>query len=370
MPDKAVTVSNNSTTSKVANTATTGFSPIGDLIKNAWELVKLSWKNLLLLSLILYGIVIALVIVIGGTFAGSLFLTGGEFEGPTIVTVLLVIVAALAMMVIGSAFNTAMMLSVAEAEQKPTIGSLISKGLKLFFPVFFTSLLLAFILYGGFLLFVIPGIILAILTGFSLYEAIFSENKYLSAIKNSVRIISQNFGELFIRMLVIIGMVVGLLIVQGILQGLVGRESGVIPLIGFVMTVVQVIFGWFALAYYYLVYKEARALTDFDKKSSTAWIWIVSILGWIIGTFFIVLMSSVIGKVIQDNMNKDNNFDSSGMMENGDFNYGGEVDTEKLLEQYGSEMTEEEKAMFQQIMDQTEANMQQDENAAANEPTP
>ena len=72
-------------------------------------------------------------------------------------------------------------------------------------------------------------------------------------------------------------------------------------------------------------------------------------------------------------MDKKRSFDasSSGMMEDGNFNYGdGEVDADTLMDQYGGDLSEEDKAMFKQIMEQTEANMQEDKNAAVGETNP
>lgn len=368
MPDKEIVEKSSPTSSSKKS-----FAPVSQVLRQAWEIVKLSWKNLLLLTLIIWGISAVLVLVAGGAVVGSAMMSmnsGSIFTGTTFAAIGFAVLIGIVVLIASSVFGTGMMIAVAEYKERPSIGSLIKRGLGLFLPVFLTSLIMMFLIYGGFFLLVIPGIAIAILTGFSIYEVIFTENRYMAAIKNSVRIVGQNFGELFIRVLVVLGLVIGLAIVQGILQGIVGEDSAAMPLISLVMGIVQMLFGWFAMAYYYLVYKEARSMTDFNKKASTMWMWIVSVLGWIAGGFLIVAASTFIRTMMQDPSFNDK-FAPAMMDENYETMYDGQggesMDADQLLEEYGQEMTEEEKAMFKQIMEQSEANMQQDENAATQE---
>lgn len=354
------------------SSSTKGFSPVGDLLHQAWETVTQSWKNILLLYIILYAVVFVGILIIAGTWAGSLALSAGagmHLGGASAFAVLITVVVGLALAVGGTALGVALMLAVAEAGAKPSVGSLISRGFKLFIPVFLTSLLVAFLVYGGAVLFLIGGVIIAIFTCFATYEVVFTENRYGAAISNSVRMVAQNFGEVFVRFLVIIGLTIGLWIVEGILQNMVGDGSAR-GLLGLIMMVVQALFGWFILAYSYLVYKEARAATDFKKITSTAWVWWVALVGWIIGVLIAIFAFSFVMALV-NNVGLRNelfknarNSQNQYMMESSE---SGKIDTEQLLQQYGSEMTDEEKAQFKQMMEDTQSAMDQDNQAAQQE---
>lgn len=342
------------------------FSPVGELISKSWEMVKMVWKNLIILSIVIWIATFLITIVGGGAIFGSFAISGGfeHFNAGAIgASIGIGVLMVVAIVVLSSVLGTGMMIAVTEAKLKPSIGSLISRGLKLFVPVFFTSLLVLFLVYGGILLFIIPGIVIAILTSLATYEVVFTENRYMAAIKNSVKIVSQNFGELFIRVLVLIGLVIGLVIIEAILQGIVGEESPASGIISLAGGILQMIFGWFALCYYYITYQEARNNTNFEKPASTLWMWIVAALGWVVGVLVIFVASAAIAAYISNYAGK------GGMQDYGDpapmmLDGSGEVNTDQLLEQYGQDMSEEEKQMFKQMMENTESAVQEDQKAA------
>lgn len=346
------------------------FSPISELISKSWDMVKVSWKNLLILGIILWVPVIAIVMMMALGLGGSFAVMGSMAEiSPAAIGTMIVVgaLALVAMMVFSSVIGTSMMISVAEAQQKPSVGSLISRGLKLFLPVFFTSLLMFFIIYGGLFLLIIPGIIIAILTGFSIYEVVFTEHRYVAAIKNSVKMVAQNFGELFVRVLVIIGISIGLVIVESILQNMAGGESSeAMPLISLVMGVVQMIFGWFIMCYYFLLYTEARKATDFNKSASITWMWVVAVLGWLLSVVVLFYASTALTSLL-------NEYNNNGSTQNfGEFNPAivdetGEVNTDLLLQEYGQDMSEEEKEMFRKMMQNAESALEQDQEAMERE---
>jgi hypothetical protein len=345
--------------------ATKSFTPVGELLTKSWEMVKLVWKNLLILSVILWVVTFATMILGGGAIFGSFAFSGG-FEsvnpGAIAASVGFGILMIVAIVVASSVFGTAMMIAVAEAGTKPAIGSLISRGLKLFTPVFFTSLIIIFLIYGGFFLFVIPGIVIAILSGYSMYEVVFTENRYGAAIKNSVKIVSQNFGELLVRVLVIFGMVIGLVVIEAILTNVVGgEESAASGVVSLAMAIVQMVFSWFALCYYYITYQEARSNTSFEKSASTVWMWIVAVLGWLLGVVLIFVASAAIAAFMSNYTDSQNDYDGIPPMM---IDESGQVDTNQLLEEYGQDMSEEEKQMFRQLMEETDSAMQEDQEAA------
>lgn len=371
MTDTAVS----SGTVKSNHSTVKAFSPVGDLLRQSWETVKLSWKNILLIYLALYAVFFVGILIIGGTWAGSFAIsagTGVHLAGASAFAVVITVVVALALAVVATSFGTALILAVAQAEEKPGMGSLVSRGFKLFLPVFLTSLLMAFLIYGGSILFLIGGIVIAIFTCFSTYEVIFTENKYSAAISNSVRMVAQNFGEIFIRFLVLVGIAIGLWIVDATLINMVGDNGAARGLMGLVKIVVDALFGWFTIAYAYLLYKEAREATDFKRPASTAWVWWVAIIGWIVGILVVIFAFSFIKSVLNSAALKkelmQGKMDSKQeMMLNGSDSEQFNVD--QYLEQNGANMTDDEKAQFKQMMENAQSAMDEDQKAAQQEKT-
>lgn len=355
------------------------FMPVGELIKASWERTKLSWKNLLVIFLLIYAVSFALMFVLGllllGGGAMSMLQSGANFSemlAQSVGTLLpfasvLFVIYAVAMMILGSVAGVAMILAVARAEEKPKIGELMSTGLKLFVPLFLTSLIVTFLVIGGIFLLVIPGIIIAVFMSFVSYEVILGKKKYLAAMESSASLIGQNFGALFVRYLVILGIAIGISLIEGILRGILG-DSALSGLVGLVSFVVQIAFSIFTISYSYMLYKEATAAADKNKPASMTWMWIVSIIGWVIGVFMMIaaigsiaamMRSGALEQLMQGSVSPMNN---SMMMEDGTtldsmemydpemmmLNEGeeGMYDADMLIEQYGSELTDEEKQIL------------------------
>lgn len=346
--------------------ATKSYSSISDLLNSSWNLVRLSWKKLLVLSLIVWGIFFALILLGAGTAVGVFMTSLGDGEvasGAIGIALGLVVLAVIAVLAVGSVYSTSLLLALDEADTNPSIRSLISRAIKLLIPVFITSLIVFFLVYGGFGLLIIPGIIIALLTSFSLYEIIFFNNRPIAAITNSVRIVSQNFGELFKRLLVIIGISVGLFIINVILSAILGDNNAGQSVLSLVWSVIQMVFSWFVIAYYLKTYREARANTDLSTKISLLWMWIVAIVGWIAVGFIVsvglrALSNTDFQEMIEDELMQEQQYDfpmnQDGIEESN-------LDTEALLLEYGQDMTEEEQAQFRQMLEQAETMAEQDQ---------
>lgn len=358
-------------------TSPAAFMPVGELIKASWERTKLSWKNLLIIFLLIYAVSFALMFVLGllllGGGAMSMLQGGANFtemlaqSAGTLVpfAALLFVIYIVAMMILGSVAGVAMILAVARAEDKPKIGELMATGLKLFVPLFLTSLIVMFLVIGGVFLLVIPGLIISIYMSFVSYEIILGKKKYMAAMQSSATLIHQNFGALFVRYLVILGIAIGISIVEGVLRGILG-DSGLSGLVGLVSFVVQIAFSIFTISYSYMLYKEATAAADRAKPASMTWMWIVAIIGWIIGVFFMIAAIGSIAALVRSGaweelmqgsvspmntmMEDGGTLDSSQMYDPETMmlnqNDAGEIDTDMFIEQYGSELTQEEQDLL------------------------
>ena len=280
--------------------ATTHFSSIGELFASSWTLTKLAMKNLLLLTLIMYAVVIPVVIVFGIIIVGTGIIglaTSSAQSQEAVVRALIALLPALftlyfaflaVISAVGVIYKTAMFLAVAKAEEKPSLGALIGPAFKLFIPVFVVGILSGLFIFGGDVAFIIPGIIIGIFVSFAAYEVVFEGKRTVSAINSSVTIIGQNFSEVFVRMIVIYGLALLLSIASLVLQTVFGDSKIMVMFISLAGTIIQTILGWVTLAYMYLVYKEARAMTDFSKPASITWMWVTAIIGWIIFLLFVL----------------------------------------------------------------------------------
>ena len=359
------------------------FSSIGDLITMSWARTKLAMKNLILLTLVVYGIflvagVIFGVLLVGGGLMGAASNPSGGLEAvsagimslmPVIIAVYFVVLFIAIM--ISTLFGTAMMLAVAKAEEKPSLGSLIGASFKLFIPMLTTSLIVGFLVVGGFNVFVIPAIIIAIFMSFSSYEVILSGQKNLTAMKNSATIINQHFGDLLARVAVMIGISIGISVISTLLQLSFAESSMMSNIIGFASSIVQAVFSWVVIAYQFIIYNEARSQTDFSKPASITWMWVVSIIGWVImlliGVGVTMALSAAtkdgsIEKLINqamkayDTKGTSSSTDSATMMDYESImsEDGETVDTDALIDMYGSELSDEDKEMMRGIIESSQ----------------
>ena len=358
MPEKTVTV------------PSPQFSSVSDLITRSWERFKISWKSLLLITLAIYaisfaGIAVLMIILFGGGALTAINSGGidnnlmqvlGTMAPLAIVLFLIYIVL---MLVVGVVSGAAMMLAVDKAEQKPSIGSLLQMGIKLLWPMVLTSLLVAFLTLGGIFVFIIPGIIISVYLVFSNYEVVLNGQKTSQALKNSATIIGQNFGVLFLRYLVVIGIAIAIGMVGGILQGATEKVAGLSGLINLVVMVAQMAMSGYVIVYMYFLYKEARALTDFKRPASLSWMWIISIIGWVIGVIMMVAMGAGMAALFKSDVFKDAINEELQLNQDGSsaetFMNGEEVDVDALLEQYGSEMSAEDKELLRNVVNSTES---------------
>jgi hypothetical protein len=341
------------------------FSSVGDLIARSWERFKISWKSLLLVTLSMYAISFAGVMFIAIVLFGGGALTAfnsGSIENnlmkilstmaPLALGLLLVYI--ILMLVIGVIAGPAMILAVDKAEEKPSVGSLLQMGLKLFWPMILTSLLVAFLVLGGYFVFIIPGILISVYLVFSTYEVVLNGQKTTQALKNSATIIGQNFGPLLLRYLAVLGIAIAIGFVGGIFQGATEKVAGLSALINLIVMLVQMAMTGFTLVYMYFLYKDSRALTDFKRPASLTWMWVFGIIGWIIGLFVMMAVSAGIAalvnsgqleKYINEELKRDESTDGF-MNEAGQFD---SMSTQDLIEQYGGDLSEEEKMMLRDI---------------------
>lgn len=276
------------------------FSPIGKLLSKSWKTFTKSLPALIVWLFIGIGVNIVAFIVgflvalpLGG-FTLFQILTGK----PNLTTllpsigglVILGVILCLVFIFIGYILQIGSILIVGEGEKK--YGILFRKGLSLALPLFVTNLLSFLIVFGSFFVFIIPGIIFQIAFAFITYEVVLNNQKFATALRRSMKIVFSNFGALFIRFLVIIGLYVLVGFIPSMIINSANKNAG--GFYGFIGFFVNLGLGWYVLCYNVNVYKEASHGFEKDKGSKLLVPIIIAIIGWIIS---ILLITTIVGLI-------------------------------------------------------------------------
>ncbi|NMB57125.1 hypothetical protein GYA19_04295 [Candidatus Beckwithbacteria bacterium] len=302
----------------------TDFMPIKDLFVSAWDLFVDRLGQMVVLILISFAFaficsalfVFILFFILGSYLGLSLAnLSNFNFESllskidPSIlITFGLVLVIFVIVFIIFQAIVSIASILIIGSDEKITLSEAFKKGFNLIIPLFLTSFFLNLVIFGGLWLFVFPAIIFTIFLAWTNLEVVLSGKKYFQALKGSYTIVSQNFGPIFVRWLAFLGLyIVFLAIIPGILNSV---SESLTFMSGIITFLANLILPWLSMAYFILLYKEAKEQTDWDTKTSLAWVYIVSLIGWIVGIVMIVGMVFVFGNLAKQGLNS---------LEKGDF---------------------------------------------------
>jgi len=122
-------------------------------------------------------------------------------------------------------------------------------------PVIIASVLMGIIVGVGFLLLILPGVILAFFLMFTLVALMVDNLGAFKAIGQSFKTVGKNFGATFITFLVILGL--------GILTGIASFIVALIPLLGVVLSMlIYALFTGFITIFVVRVYRDLAADPD------------------------------------------------------------------------------------------------------------
>ena len=260
------------------------FPSLKTLFADSWKAMTKSLLNVFVLSLIGVGMWFVMMIcgVIGTVGLSFLSEVTNQVKfvealstNPKLIISLGIggLVFFLATLLAFTAISIASVYAVANWQKKPRLGECLGQGFKLFFPLLLVNVFIGFISFGGWWLFLIPGILMMLFFMFARLEVIFAGKRFLQAIKGSVQIVGQHFGEILGRQVLIwVLYFIGVYVIQR-----------TIPLTSFFYS----LFGqFFIMAYVVVLYQQAKAATDEKQEAKMGWIWITSILGWLIFALF------------------------------------------------------------------------------------
>jgi len=218
-----------------------------DVFKKSWDAYKNNLGMLLLVVLLgalLVGVflipgIIALIVGIAGSTDQETFLNVFSVAGLAIF-IISFILAMMASIIYGAALIKSV--SFAEGGEKIDIKIAFLVAYQKFWLILATSIIAGVLMLIGFILFVIPGLILAVYFQFIMYVVIF-ENKWgVDAIKRSYEIVKGNFWW-----------VVLIILLVALASGLIGS----IPFVGGIITFILTPF-WQVIMY--VVYKDLKGM--------------------------------------------------------------------------------------------------------------
>jgi hypothetical protein len=247
-----------------------GLSEIGDLISRSWELFKERIGVLLplqLLSIALLAACIGTLVGIGTFF--ELLLPA--YKKPILVAFVIsgVIIGMTAM------FWPITALIMAVADRSLNISEALAAGWKKLWAFLWLFSLLGYVVAGGYLLFIIPGVIFTIWFIFSQYILAAEHISGMNALLKSKAYVKDRWFDVFIRFLVIWAISTGV---------------GLIPFLGIILSF---LITPFSMIYAYLIFEDLKALNpeplDYPKTAGEKFKWIgIATLGYIVLPLIII----------------------------------------------------------------------------------
>lgn len=294
-----------------------GLPSISQLLYDSWDTFKKSVLHLIVFYLIILAIsvviiIAALAIIVGLGFRPSFLIsfTGGQTDFNQLFTsllagilVILIPIFVIAFIIIGSIAQSGVILILDQSGKSISYSQILRKGSSLVLPLIGIGFLTSFIVLGGFFVFIIPAILFGFFFIFSTYEVILGDTNGTEALKRSYHIVSKMFFEVLGRFLLLVGIYIlywiffTILTMLSLLAG--DKVSSILYLIVTIANYI-VSFGlsFFTASYIITLYKQAKTAVSPSEKVSIKWVWIVSIIGWVIAVFLLIASASFISNYV------------------------------------------------------------------------
>jgi len=272
------------------------FPSLKSLLILSWETFTKSILNLIILTLLsmfsfllvllVFGLVFFIVGKKSGLFSSLsnlshfdllsfLSVNSSVLITASLVALLIVIFSIL----IGLVIKISSILIVADEARQLSLGKAIKSSFCLIVPFMLTELLTSLFVLGGFFVLFFPALLINFFFMFVPYEVILGGKKLLVAIKSSINIISQYFGEVLGRALFYF--LIYLIIVVFIPSLFSKVDSQAAVFFNLMSVIVNVLLGFYGLCYSITLYKQAKKLSDLNRKPNIVWLWVVAGLGWL-----------------------------------------------------------------------------------------
>jgi len=241
-------------------------SSIEDLFRKAVELYKKCYQTIL--GLMLIGVLTVLpMIVVATLLFVTVALVGGEpntflmlFSG------VLAVVLFLAVIYISVSAQAGTFLYFKKSEPQKGVFAIFNKARKNYFwPFLWLHILAAIILMVGFMLLIVPGIILLVYFSLISWVLIFEDTQGFEAIKRSTNLVRGYWWAIVGRFLAVYIPVY----IVGALPAMVFEQGPALQFTNFLFQILFFLITPFFIAYHYLIYKDlVKIKTKSQKKAS------------------------------------------------------------------------------------------------------
>lgn len=274
--------------------------PIKQLFSDSWKTLTRSLLNLFLLTLVniaanatvflIFGLLMIIIAVMSG-LGKNLTQQPSDLANLPIFLLIFVMVLGIVFGVFFILMNyvlrIASVIVVARSENNIGLKESIKLSLKRVLPLIATDFIISFFMIGGSLLLIFPALIFYFFFLFVNYEVILNNQSFLNAFKRSVLLVSKRFGEILTRILILVGITILLtVLIPNLLRKI---DPDTYLLIALWSVLLNVLLGWFSLAFTLQLYKQSQEGLENEKLPSLSIFWIVAILGWILAVILLIL---------------------------------------------------------------------------------
>jgi len=253
---------------------------VGELLSESFQVYKS--RIGVFLGIMIIPILIFLLILLPVVFFGYYYLLQGLNINPLLLG-LLMAVFGIIMAIISLWMSVSLLYAIKEREQKIGIKESLAKGWHKIISYLWISILSGFIIGGGFLLLIIPGIIIALWFSLAAYVLVSEDLKGMNVLFRSKQLIKGYWGKVFWRFLVL-----------GLIMWLITFIVQLIPLIGAV--IINLFVTPFSFVFIFLVYENLKRLKgevplEPPKRKTKIGFTLLGILGFL---FISAILASIV----------------------------------------------------------------------------
>lgn len=285
--------------------------PIKSLFTESWQLLKKVLAPIIIFNVIAIAASVAAIVMMvvgflligfGAGISGILNenpLTWG-FGALAMFVIFFVVIA-----IISSLAQIGSIIIFLEGNSKVNVVNVIKRSAKYILPLIGAGILTALIVFGGVLLFVIPGIVFSIFLSLAYYSIIDENRGPVAALKRSLFLVKSNFSAFFLRVLALWGLVFLINVVISAMLTSIGEganNDSAILVISIINLALQFVTTWFSVAYTTTLFKQMQK-TAGKGEASLKIISILAVIGWIMAILLGYAVFNAISQFIESQSN-------------------------------------------------------------------
>lgn len=232
---------------------------VSDLLKDAWTIFVAGWVKFLLYFAMLFGVIIATIVFV--TLAVLLAMLTKSLLAMLVVIIVGVVIAVIVFSVFALATNK-LVYNVGE-KNDGRIKAAIKYGFQHFPSYILVMLASGILIVVGFILLVIPGIIIGVMLSLVAPIFVLEENHKLNVLKRSRELVRGYWWPVFGR-LVLLSLISG---IASSIRYINPQIASITLLLSLVAVVINFILTYYGVAYIYLIYKDLAKIKKADHTS-------------------------------------------------------------------------------------------------------